>query len=252
MNENFQNKTVLITGASGDIGAACAEAFFNRGANLILHSFHHPEKIDAFIVHHNKDNRIIGITCDATEEDQVGKQFDLLVNKFSLNNIDVLINCAGDLISRCPFDEMSWEYLEDVFEANVKSSFLFTKYSLPFLRSGSSIIFVSSMTARSGKGDRSSAYGLAKGAILSFSKCLANELGPRGIRVNCLTPGYIRGGFHDRYTDHNVELEHASRNPLGRVGEPGDVAAAAVFYAGESGGYISGTTLDICGADYMQ
>ncbi len=146
---------------------------------------------------------------------------------------------------------MSWDFAQRVFNINFKSAFLFTKLSLPLMVENSSIIFISSLTARSGKGDRSSAYSMSKGALISWSKSLANELGPRGIRVNCITPGYIKGGFHRRHTSPKVEVVHKSRNSLGRLGRPEDVAAAALFYGASFDGYVSGTTLDICGADYM-
>lgn len=189
------------------------------------------------------------INGDATNQEEVKNMIDSI--KSRVKNIDVIVHTVGDLMARKKIEDTDWEFMQKVIDVNVKSAFLFTKYTLPLMKKNSSIIFISSLTARGGKGDRSSAYGLAKGAILSWSKSLANELGPQGIRVNCVTPGYIVGNFHKRYTKKAVELEHKDKNPLGRLGKPEDVAAAVLFYAQVSSGYISGTTLDVCGADYM-
>lgn len=245
----LKNKIVLISGASGDIGMACAKLFLQEGAKLILHSFRHPQQVNDFIGKNKKN--IIHINCDATDENQVKRQFDLLSKKYGIKNIDIVVNNVGDLIKRCTVDELEWDFVQKTIDVNVKSAFLFTKYCLPILKRGSSIIFISSSTARYGKGDRSSAYGLSKGAILSWSKCLANELGPKGITVNTVTPGYIKGDFHKKYTKKEVESEHSLRNPLGRIGEPEDVARVVLFFASLHNSYVSGTTLDVCGADYM-
>ena len=248
MRKLLKNKTVLITGASGDIGGACADLFAKEGANLILHHFSNYKMIEKFKNNHRK-NKIFSVNCDATNEEDVKNQFAKIKKNFK--KIDVLVNNVGDLIARKSLEEMDWEYVQKIIDVNLKSAFLFTKYCLNLMPVNSSIIFISSLTARSGKGDRSSAYGLAKGGLLSWSKCLANELGKKGIRVNSLTPGFIKGDFHKRYTLKALEKEHIKRNPLGRIGTPCDVAQAALFYALASDGYISGTNLDICGADYM-
>lgn len=250
MNNNLIGKLALITGASGDIGMACAELFLQNGANLILHSYKNYQKVDRFIKKY-KNKNIIHINCDATSKMEVDREFKNIKEILKKQKIDVLINNAGDLIERKLFVKMDWELMQNSFDVNVKSAFLFTKASLPHLSKNASIITISSLTARSGKGDRSSAYGMAKGALLSWSKCLANELGGRGIRFNTITPGFIKGNFHNKYTLPEVEKEHAVRNPLGRVGTPSDVARVALFYALVLDGYVSGTNIDVCGADYM-
>jgi 3-oxoacyl-[acyl-carrier protein] reductase len=245
----LQNKTILIAGASGDIGLSCAEAFCKEGSRLILHSYKNSKNVKLFQKRH-PDAVIANLKCDATSERQMNSQFNKL-RKTGIKRIDVLVIAIGDLIARKPFKNINWNFVQQVLDVNLKTSFLFTKYTLPFLRRHSSIIFVSSLTARSGKGDRSIPYSMAKGAVISFSRSLANELGRDGIRVNSITPGFITGNFHKRYTSKQVYNEHRLRNPLGRLGTPADVAVAVVFYASVYDGYISGTTLDICGADYM-
>lgn len=249
MNNNLSGKVILITGASGDIGRACAEICLEHGAKVILHAYKNQAKAEKIVK--KFPGLAYMIQCDATDERQVKKQFDIIRQHYKIKNIHGLVNNVGDLLSRKSLKEMNWKFVNRIFEINVKSAFLFTRYCLPMMPINSSIVFISSLTARSGKGDRSGAYGLSKGAIISWGKCLANELGPQGIRVNILTPGYIKGQFHRKYTTKQTETHHKNRNPLRRLGIPSDVAVAVLFHLANSNGYISGTTLDICGADYM-
>ena len=239
----------MVTGASGDIGEACAKILLNHGARVILHAHRHKARTEKLNKKYPDTSYVI--RCDATDEEQIKEQFEIIKRRYKIKKINGLINNAGDLLDRKKIEEMDWKFANSVFEVNVKSAFLFTRYCLPMMPRNSSVVFISSLTARCGKGDRSSAYGLSKGALISWSKCLANELGPRGIRVNCLTPGYIKGQFHRKYTSKQAEIEHRTRNPLRRLGTPTDVADAALFYIANSKGYVSGTTMDICGADYM-
>lgn len=247
MSKKPSNKIALITGASGDIGYACVKKFLDNGYKVIAHSYKNKSRLSQLAK--RKSLHLIHINGDATSQEEVKDMIKGVKSK--IKHIDVVVHAAGDLIDRKKAKDMDWNFMQKVIDVNVKSAFLFTKYTLSFMKKDSSIVFISSLTARGGKGDRSSAYGLAKGAILAWSKSLANELGPKGIRVNCVTPGYIVGNFHKRYTKKSVELEHKHKNPLGRLGKPEDVAEAVFFYAQVSDGYISGTTLDVCGADYM-
>ncbi|MFA6553723.1 MAG: SDR family oxidoreductase [Patescibacteria group bacterium] len=243
--------TVLITGASGDLGLAIAEKFASPGNTLILHSYRHPEAIRRFAKKHPRV-KIVHINTDGSDEKRIKIALGNLRRIHGIGRIDAVVNNAGDLIERRPLSQLDWAFVQRTLDVNVKTAFLFTKYSYPYLRRGSSVIFISSMTAEAGKGDRSSAYGMAKGAILAWSKSLANELGRQGIRVNCIAPGYIRGNFHRRYTVKKVETKHAQRNPLGRVGRPEDVAYAVLALASQGEGYINGVTIDVNGGDYIR
>ncbi len=247
---NVKDKNILITGASGDIGIACAEMLLAAGATLILHSNSNRAKVDGFASRHKRAS-IYHINCNATNEKEVKQQFQYLSEKVGIKKLDVLVNNAGDLISRCCFADMEWDLMEAAINVNLKSSFLFTKYALQMMTKGASIIFMSSLTARWGKGDRSTHYGTSKSAILGFAKCLANELASEGIRVNSIAPGFIEGNFHDRYTKPIVAKEHMGRNPLSRNGKPEDVAGAVLFLASDSSGYVNGTTIDVCGGDFI-
>ena len=244
------DKVVFITGASGDIGSACAELCAKEGALLVLHSYRHPERVERFLETH-PTVKAVHINCDGACERSIAVALRSALRRLKRDHIDVLVNNAGDLLERRAVQALDWEFVERTLAANVKPAFFFTKHSLPYLRGNSSLIFISSLTARWGKGDRRSAYGLAKGAVMGWAKSLANELGPKNIRVNVITPGFIQGNFHKKYTARTVAKAHRMKNPLRRLGLPIDVAGTVVFLASDEASYINGVTIDVCGGDYI-
>ena len=116
---------------------------------------------------------------------------------------------------------------------------------------GASIVNLSSLAGRKGGHAGSLAYGTAKGAVLTWTRALAAELGPMGIRVNALAPGLILGtSFHSTHTTPESAKQTISQIPIGRAGNPSDIARAATYFASEYDGFISGATLDINGGVY--
>lgn len=166
--------------------------------------------------------------------------------------IDGVFLSAGDLIDRCAFLDSDWNFIQKVIDVNIKSSYLFLKNVLPFLNNNSSIVTMSSMTARWWRWDRSSHYWLAKSAILGLTKSLANEL-PKTlqVRVNSIAPWYIKGQFHDKFTKKEVEVAHAESNPLKRVWEPRDVSWVVVFLLSDLSSYVNWATIDINGGNFI-
>ena len=142
-------------------------------------------------------------------------------------------------------------------ELNIGSARRVSRAALPHLAAaaaaggGASIVNLASLAGRKGGHAGSLAYSTAKGAVLTFTRALANELGPRGIRVNALAPGLILGtAFHTTHTTAESARQTVAGIPLGRAGTAEDVARAAVFLAGEFDGFITGATLDINGGVY--
>jgi 3-oxoacyl-[acyl-carrier protein] reductase len=244
-------KIALVTGASGDIGMSAAKALLEKEYFVIMHSHKNKDRVNTFIKENNLHDSTLHISCNASVEKEVSEVFKQIESS-NIKHIDVLVNNAGDLIARKPVEDLTWSFIQESIDANTKSAVLFTLYTLTLMNNPGSIIFIASLTARCGQGDRSSAYSLSKGAILSWSKNLAYELGPRKIRVNTISPGYIEGQFHQKYTRMEVGHEHAQKNPLKRNGTPDDIAQAVVFLASmSSDGYVSGTNIDVCGASYI-
>lgn len=249
MKKLLKNKTILITWASWDIWLQTALDCYDHWANLILISNKNKNKIiEKF---KNLDfSRIKIYSCDSTNELEVKKIFcDIKLKNL---RIDWLFNNAWDLIKRIDFLKSDWKLFLKSFEVNVKIAYLFTKNSLEILNKNSSIVMMSSMTARWWKWDRSSHYWMSKAAIIWLGKSLANELWKNyWVRVNIVTPWYIKWNFHNKYTKKEVELFHAMRNPMWRVWIPKDVSSVVLFLLSDLSSYINWATIDINWWDFI-
>jgi 3-oxoacyl-[acyl-carrier protein] reductase len=145
-------------------------------------------------------------------------------------------------------DEKFWDFVLDV---NLKSAFLVTKAVLPHMPDGGTIVNFSSQAARDGGGFGAIAYATAKGGVLTFTRGLAKELGPRKIRVNCISPGMINTSFHNTFTKPEVRQKVAAMTPLGREGEAREVADLVFFLASARSSFINGESIEINGGTYF-
>ena len=174
-----------------------------------------------------------------------------------LGGLDILVNNAGSLVARRPFAEAEDDYWAQVMSLNLGSVRRVTRAALPHLvaaakaAGGASVVILSSLAARNGGAGGALAYATAKGATLTFTRGLARELGPQGVRVNALAPGLILGSsFHATHTPPEAQRNIIATIPLGRAGDVDDVARAAVFLASEYDGFITGAAIDINGGVY--
>ena len=142
---------------------------------------------------------------------------------------------------------MDEEFYNLLMNVNFKSVFLVTKAIKPLMPKGGSIINISSQAARDGGGPGSSLYSASKGAVTSYTRALAKEFGPEGIRVNAITAGMTSTRFHDDFTSDEVRKRVANATPLRREGEPMEIADLATYLASDSSSYITGTNIDING-----
>ena len=174
-----------------------------------------------------------------------------------LGGLDVLVNNAGSLVARKTLNKADKAFWAQIMSLNVGSARRVTRAAAPHLRAaaksggGASIVNLSSLAGRKGGHPGSLVYSTAKGAILTFTRALANELGPQGVRVNAIAPGMILGtSFHNTHTTPESATATVAGIPLGRGGNADDVARATVFLASEYDGFITGATLDINGGVY--
>ena len=133
---------------------------------------------------------------------------------------------------------------------NVSSAFLTCKAVVPHMGDGGSIINFASQAGRDGGGPGASAYATSKGAVMTFTRAMAKELGPSNIRVNCVCPGMISTTFHDTFTKDEVRANVAAGTPLRREGQAGEVADLVAYLASSESSFITGASLDINGGTY--
>ncbi len=253
----LEGKRALVTAGAQGIGLAICRQLAAAGCDVFIHYRSSRAPAEAFC----EEARTAGVRAacagaDLTEAEECERLVDEAVA--FLGGLDVLINNAGSLVARRALADADDAFWAEVMSLNLGSARRVSRVAVPHLAAaaqaggGASIVNLSSLAGRKGGHAGSLAYSTAKGAILTFTRALAAELGPQGIRVNALAPGLILGTrFHDTHTTGESRRETVAGIPLGRGGSPDDVARAAVFLASEYDGFITGATLDINGGVYM-
>lgn len=242
----MSGKTVVVTGAGRGIGLAICKAMAACGAKLIVHSGRAGTAKGLSSI----TNSIF--EADLTDIPSV-KNFVEFV-KSETSSVDVLINNAGTMMGRFPADEITDEQYHQLVNLNQTSVVQITRGLIPLLQKAgqASIINTVSISAKTGGSPGSSIYSATKAFVSTYTKALARELAPDGIRANAVSPGTITTDFHKRYSSEE-KLEKTRRStPLQRLGTPQDCAPAYVFLAcNQLSGYITGQVLEINGGQLM-
>ena len=249
-------KRALVTAGAQGIGLAISSHLLRAGCDVFVHYRSSADGAKQLEAEAKKiGRRCASASADLTETEGCEELVATAV-KF-LGGIDVLMNNAGSLIARKAFAEADDSFWAETMSLNVGSVRKVTRAALPHLaaagksRGGASIVNLSSLAGRKGGHAGSLAYSTAKGAVLTFTRSLASEIGPLGIRVNALAPGLILGtSFHTTHTKPESAAATIGTIPLARAGNADDVARAAVYLASEFDGFITGATLDINGGVY--
>ena len=233
-------KTVLVTGASRGIGAACAEIFAENGFNVIINYNNSKEKAEALA----EKTGGLAYKCDVSDPATAGKMVEDVIQKYG--KIDVLVNNAGISVTGV-FDLVPDEDAKRLFDINVFGTLNCSKKVLPYMlkRKYGKIINISSMWGQTGASCEVH-YSAAKAAVIGFTKALAKEVGASGINVNCVAPGMIMTDMTSCYTDEEVE-EIKEEIPLGRCGDPHDIAETVFFLASEKASFITGQVIGVNG-----
>lgn len=256
---SLQGKKVLVTGGANGLGGAISFELAKRGADIAVHWFQHRttqnteqdlaelrQKVKPFGV------KIVDVSGDLTDEATVKNVVRSAAE--GLGGLDILINNVGDIVGRQTLEGMETSFYQKVIDVNLKTTLLVTREALPYLfkANGAAIVNLASLAGRKGGHGGSLIYGTAKGAIITFTRSLSTEIGPKGVRVNCVAPGFIMGTyFHKTHTTDESARKTISEIPLGRAGCPEDIADAVAFLASQYDGFITGATLDINGGVYM-
>jgi len=189
-------------------------------------------------------SRAKAIKADLTKKADVDATVQMALDTFG--KIDSLVHVSGGLIARKKITEMDLMHWNKVLEVNLTSLFLMSNAVIPHLKSGSSIVTFASQAARDGGGGGSVAYATSKGAVTTFTRGLAKELGP-DIRVNCVCPGMINTKFHDDFTSDDIRAKVAAGVPLQREGKADEIAKLVTFLTSSDSSYMTGTNIDING-----
>jgi 3-oxoacyl-[acyl-carrier protein] reductase len=244
MND-FTDQLALVFGGGRDIGGAISIALAKRGAQVAFsYNSSNPQETIAAI--EAAGHKPLARKVDAMDTAAV-RDFAVWSQKESGKQIGVLVNVVGGLLARKKMDEMDDEFWDKVFGLNVKSVFAMTQAALPLMADGAAIVNVSSQAGRDGGGPGGIAYGASKGALMSMTRGLAKELGPRRIRVNAVCPGMIATKFHDDFTKAEVRQRVAGMTPLGREGQAAEVAELVVYLASRGASFVNGACVDING-----
>ncbi|NJM50467.1 MAG: glucose 1-dehydrogenase [Sphingomonadales bacterium] len=247
----FTGKTAIISGGSRDIGRAVCIKLASEGANVVINYHSNAEQAAETLKAIEKTGgKAIIAQADVTKPEEVDALVAEAVNAFG-DQIHMLVNVAGGMVERRPLEAMDYDFFEYVMRLNMTSTFLLTKAVVPHMPKGSAIVNFASQAGRDGGGPGASAYGTSKGAVMTFTRAMAKELGPKGIRVNSLCPGMIATTFHDIFTKDEVRQNVANATPLRRQGIVHEPADAAAYLLSDEASFITGANVDINGGMYF-
>jgi 3-oxoacyl-[acyl-carrier protein] reductase len=242
-------RVALVTGASGGIGASIAVALAEAGARVAVHYHRHAERAaDVAAQVAAAGSEALIVAADVTQRASVASMVEATLARFGA--IDVLVNNAG-ILNRALVHEMTDEVWDEMIATNLRSVFLCSRAVLPHMlaRGTGAIINMSSTLAQKGISGHAH-YAAAKGGIIAFTRALSREVGPRGIRVNCIAPGPIETDMLGPVSEE-ARRRGSALFALRRFGVPDDVAPTAVFLASDAAGYYAGQTLCPNGGDVM-
>lgn len=251
-SNKLSGKNVLVTAGAQGIGEAITRHLIDAGANVAIHYFSSSAKAEELKeLASSKGQKAAAIGGDLTKEAEATALVDKTIE--ALGGLDILINNAGSLVARHELGKIETEFWHKVMDINLTSMMFVTRASAEHLgkNENSSIVNLASLAGRKGGHAGSLAYATSKGAILTFTRALASELGGQGTRVNAVAPGLILGtDFHNTHTTKESAAKTVAGIPISRAGNADDVARAVVYLASEYDGFITGATLDINGGVY--
>jgi 3-oxoacyl-[acyl-carrier protein] reductase len=244
MNPASTNTTFVTGGASG-IGAAIVRAHAARGDKVAFTYWSSEDEAKALAAEFG--DRVLAMRSDANDETQLAQSFAQAVARFG--KVDAMVANTGGLIERVKCADMSLDFWNKAISLNLTTVFLSCREALRHMqpRQSGNIVIMSSLAGHDGGGPGASHYGAAKGALLAYTRALAKEVGPLGIRVNALAPGLIATRFHDVFNTPQGRAAGVERTPLRREGQPEDVANAVIYLNSQAASFITGEVIEING-----
>jgi 3-oxoacyl-[acyl-carrier protein] reductase len=246
-NSDLKGKVALITGGASGIGRGITEAFAAEGARVVFSYQTSAEAAQAIAGEiQAKGGEALAIASDLTREEQADALVETVIARFG--RLDTLVANAGGLLQRQRIENCSLELWNQALAVNLTSTFLICRAALPHLkRTKGTIVTMTSLAAHDGGGAGAGHYATAKGGVSTFTRALAKEVGPFGIRVNGIAPGLIATQFHDRFSTPEGRQATVQRTALGREGTASDVAGVAVFLASSLSSFMTGEIIEVNG-----
>lgn len=244
---DLKGKVAVVTGGTRDIGKAISLRLAKEGAKVVANYYNNETNAKQTL----KEIEAAGGTGIIVKGDMTKKaDVDNLIKETTTafgDSIDIVINNAGGLVARRSIAEMDEAFFNKVMFLNLNSTFLVSQAVLPHMGSGASIVNIASQASRDGGGGGSLAYATSKGAVMTFTRGLAKEVGPRNIRVNSLCPGMIATKFHDDFTKDEVRTKVEGMTPLQRQGTAAEIANTVACLASSETSFMTGANVDING-----
>jgi 3-oxoacyl-[acyl-carrier protein] reductase len=245
--KKLAGKIAVVTGASKGIGAAIAKSLGAEGASVVV-NYSSSKDGAARVVSDITDSggRAIAVKANVAKKAEIDHLF--AETKKAFGPIDILVNNAG-IYEFSPVEDITEEHFRKQFDLNVLGLTLATQAALrQFNHAGGSIVNISSIVSTMGV-PAAAVYSGTKGAVDAITRSLAKELGPRGIRVNAINPGMVETeGVHAAgIAESDMRKQVEAQTPLGRIGQPRDIAAAALFFASSDSAWVTGETLTVAG-----
>lgn len=246
---SFSGKVVLITGGSRGIGFSTAKLFSENGAHVIITSK------DKSRLEKSASNLVntVGIAADIRNETDVKNVIEQTIKKFG--RLDILVNNAGifpKIKKLHEIDESEWQ---EVLDVNLTGQFRFTKAAIPYLKktSGSIINISSDAGLKAYQGFNADAYSAAKAALIILTKCWALEYSKDKIRVNCICPGVVDTDMTKPFLKTEKDREFMdNEHPIGRMGQPEEIAKAVLFFASNDSSWTTGAVLAVDGGESVK
>lgn len=243
----FKDKVAIVTGGGRDIGSAISKRLAAEGAKVVINYKNNAAAaIETLNAIKEAGGEAILVKCDMSKASEVR----LLVAEARAafgDKVDILVNVTGGMVARKTLDEMDEDFFDHVMALNLKSVFLACKNIVPLMKDGGAIVNLASQAGRDGGGPGASVYATSKGAVMTYTRSLAKELGPKGIRVNAVAPGMIATTFHDVFTRPEARVNVAAATPLRREGRAEEVAGLVAYLASDEASFINGVNIDING-----
>ena len=248
----LEGQVALVTGASSGIGRATAEKMAELGAKVGVNYCNNQVGAGAAVAAiKKKGGDALAIQADVTKATDVARMAAGVRSRW--DKIDILVNNAGDLLARTPLSEMTEEYWDRIMNLNLKSVFLCVKavWEEMAARKSGIIVNITSVSARNGGGPGAAAYAAAKGGLVTYTKGLARELAPHGIRVNAVAPGVIATPYHDKYSSAELLEKLRAMTPINRIGTSEETADVIAFLACDESRFMIGENVEVNGGILM-